>query len=307
MTRIVEGLPVSIQVRLARRAKITGLDPNLVLVRFGLERFLYRLSKSPHADRFVLKGALLMLVWLGETIRPTRDGDLLGFGDLSARALTQILEEVCSVGVEPDGLEYLPASIRVVPIRPENAYGGMRATLHGRLGKARLRVQLDVGIGDAVIPEPEWLEYPSLLDFPRPRLKAYRPETTIAEKLHAMVVLGEANSRMRDFFDIFALAERLPFEGRRLAEAVRATFERRRTTIPEVTPLALRPAFAALTDKQAQWQGFLRKNGLSSAPVEFGEVVARLAEFLAPVIAASRRASSFGDTWPPGGPWKSAR
>jgi len=304
MMRIVEGLPVSIEVRLARHAKVTGLDANLVLTRFALERFLYRLSKSPHAERFVLKGALLMLVWLGETIRPTRDGDLLGFGDLSARSLTSILGEVCSVEVEPDGVEFLPASIKVIPIRPENPYGGMRATLDGRLGKARLRVQLDVGIGDAIIPEPEWLEYPSLLEFPCARLRAYRPETSIAEKLHAMVVLGEANSRMRDFFDILALAERRHFDGRPLADAVRATFERRRTPIPETLPLALTPGFAALLDKRMQWQGFLRRNGLSSAPDEFGAVVTRLTEFLAPVIAAARLPASFRDTWPPGGPWK---
>lgn len=306
MTRVVEGLPVPVQVRLARRARATGLDPNLVLARFAIERFLYRLSRSPHAERFILKGALLMLVWLGEMIRPTRDGDLLGFGDLSEQSLAGILGEVCAVAVEPDGLEFLPASIRVVAIRPENAYGGMRATLDARLGKARLRVQLDVGLGDAVTPEPEWLEYPSLLEFPRPRLRAYWPETTIAEKLHAMVVLGEANSRMRDFFDIFALAEWRHFEGRLLAESVRATFERRSTPISETLPLALTPAFAALRNKQVQWQGFLRKNGLSSAPVEFGEVVARLAEFLTPVIAAARRNASFGDTWRPGGPWKVA-
>jgi predicted nucleotidyltransferase component of viral defense system len=307
MKRIVEGLPISVQVRLARHARATGLDPNLVLTRFALERFLYRLSKSPHADRFVLKGALLMLVWLGETIRPTRDGDLLGYGDLSQASLTRILGEVCAVAVLPDGLEFLSASIRVVPIRPENAYGGMRATLDARLGKARLRVQIDVGSGDAVTPEPEWLEYPCLLEFPRPRLRAYRPETAIAEKLHAMVVLGEANSRMRDFFDIFALAERRRFEGRLLAQAVRATFERRRTPVPATPPLALRPEFGALRDKQVQWQGFLRKNGLSSVPVELGPVVARLSEFLTPVITAARRTSLFGDTWRPGGPWKAAR
>ena len=183
MTRVVEGLPVSIQVRLARHARVIGMDPNLVLARFGLERFLYRLSRSDHADRFVLKGALMMLVWLGETLRPTRDADLLGFGDLSGRSLTSIFEEVCVIAVEPDGLTFLPTSIRVAPIRPEDAYGGMRATLEGHLGKARLRVQLD---------------------------------------------LGEANSRMRDFFDVFALAERCRFEGRPLAEAIRATFERRR-------------------------------------------------------------------------------
>ena len=139
MTRVVEGLPVSIQVRLARHARVIGMDPNLVLARFGLERFLYRLSRSDHADRFVLKGALMMLVWLGETLRPTRDADLLGFGDLSGRSLTSIFEEVCVIAVEPDGLTFLPTSIRVAPIRPEDAYGGMRATLEGHLGKARLR------------------------------------------------------------------------------------------------------------------------------------------------------------------------
>ena len=186
MSGAVEGLPVSVQVRLARHAKALGMDPNLVLARFAVERFLYRLSRSRHADRFVLKGALLMLVWLGETIRPTRDGDLLGFGDITRQSLTLIFTEVCAADVQPDGLEFLLSSLRVVPIRPEDAYGGLRATLQARLGKARLRVQIDVGIGDAVTPEPVWLEYPSLLDFPRPRLRAYRPETAIAEKLHAI-------------------------------------------------------------------------------------------------------------------------
>jgi len=306
MTPVVEGLPVSVQVRLARHARAIGVDPNLVLARFALERFLYRLSRSPHAERFVLKGALLMVVWLGETIRPTRDGDLLGFGDLSPRSLSTLLADVCAVAVEPDGIEFLPESIRVAPIRREEVYGGLRATLQARLGKARLRVQLDVGIGDAVIPEPEWLEYPGLLDFPRPRLRAYRPETTIAEKLHAMVVLGQANSRMRDFFDIFVLAERRRFGGRPLADAVRATFERRRTSIPESLPLALTPDFAALPGKQAQWAGFLRKGGLASPPAELGVVVARIAHFLEPVIAAARGSSSFGDSWVPGGPWTRA-
>lgn len=304
MTGRAEGLPVSVQVRLARHARAIGMDPNLVLARFALERLLYRLSRSDHADRFVLKGALMMLVWLGETIRPTRDGDLLGFGDLSERSLTSILEDVCAVVVEPDGLGFLPASIRVAPMRPEDAYGGMRATLEARLGKARLRVQLDVGIGDVVTPEPEWLEYPGLLEFPRPWLWAYRPETTIAEKLHAMVVHGEANSRMRDYFDVLALAERRHFEGRRLAEAVRATFDRRRTPLPETIPPGLRPEFAALRDKQLQWQGFLRKSGVGPMPVEFGTVVARIAPFLEPVMAAARHASLLDATWPPGGPWK---
>lgn len=304
MTRAHEGLPVSIQVRLARHARELGMDPNHVLTRFAAERFLYRLSRSPFSERFVLKGALLMLVWLGETVRPTRDADLLGFGDITEQSLAQIFTDVCRLEVEPDGLEFLPSSIRVSAIRAEDPYGGLRATLEARLGKARLRVQADVGIGDAVSPDPVWLEYPALLDFPRPRLRAYRPETAIAEKLHAMVVLGEANSRMRDFFDVHALAQHQPFEGDVLARALRATFERRRTPIPEALPLALTPAFAAVREKQVQWQGFLRRIGGLAAPQELATVVEEIATFLEPAIAGARGGKMLRSAWPPGGPWR---
>lgn len=304
MSAAAKGLSVSVQVRLVQHAKAIRMDPNIVLARFATERFLYRLSRSRHADRFVLKGALLMLVWLGETIRPTRDADLLGFGELSEQSLARIFREVCNTDVEPDGLQYLLSSLRIAPIRPEDVYGGLRATLQARLGNARLQVQVDVGIGDAVTPEPEWLDYPGLLDLPRPRLRAYRPETAIAEKLHAMVMLGEANSRMKDFFDIHALSEHNRFEGELLARSIRATFERRRTQIPESPPLALTPRFAALREKQLQWQAFLRKNSLRSAPATFGETVARIATFLGPAIAAAQGDTRFKRIWPPGGPWE---
>ena len=304
MSARTTGLAQSIQSRLVRHAKSGGMDPNMVLARYAVERYLYRLSRSPYAERFVLKGALLMLVWLGETIRPTRDADLLGFGELSEQSLTRIFTEICGVQVEPDGMSYLPSSVRVAAIRPEDAYGGARITLQARLGAARVRVQVDVGIGDAVTPEPVWLDYPGLLDFPRLRMRAYRPETAIAEKLHAMVVLGAANSRMRDFFDVYALSERERFDVTLLADAVRATFERRRTAIPAVLPLALTPEFAAMREKQAQWQGFLNKNGLTSAPADLGQVIARLAVFLESVIAAARRDAPLALAWQAGGPWK---
>jgi len=304
MTAAVQGLPVSIQTRLVNHAKAAGMAPNLVLARYATERFLYRLSRSRHAERFVLKGALMMLVWLGETIRPTRDADLLGFGDLSQQSLTHIFSDICRADVEPDGLEFLPSSVRVSQIRAEDVYGGMRATLEARLGKARLQVQVDIGIGDSVTPEPEWLEYPSLLDLPRPRLRAYRPETSIAEKLHAMVVLGEANSRMRDFFDILALSEHEKFDGDVLARAVRATFDRRRTAIPEALPIALTPAFAAIPGKQVQWQSFLRKGGLTSAPSQLAETVSRITTFLEPVIAAARDGAPLKSVWAPKAGWR---
>jgi Nucleotidyl transferase AbiEii toxin, Type IV TA system len=144
----------------------------------------------------------MLLVWLGEATRPTRDADLLGFGDINMESLREIFTELCVMEVESDGLEFDESSLRVAPIRVENVYGGQRATLVARLGAARLKVQVDVGVGDAVFPDPNWIEYPSLLDFPKPRLRAYSPETTIAEKLHAMVDLGTKNSRMRDFRDL---------------------------------------------------------------------------------------------------------
>jgi hypothetical protein len=280
------------------------MDPNVVLSRFAIERFLYRLSRSKHSDRFVLKGALLMLVWLGETIRPTRDADLLGLGDLTPDSLRQIIGQVCETDVESDGVEFLPSTIQIEAIRPEDSYGGWRATLEARSGKARLRVQIDVGIGDVVSPEPVWLEYPGLLDLPQARLRAYRPETAIAEKLQAMVALGEANSRMRDFFDIHALSERCRFDGDVLAAAVRATFQRRRTPIPDGLPLALTHEFAALREKQAQWQGFVRRSGLGSAPVELSDVVDRIALFLGPMIRAAESGTPLKQSWPPGGPWR---
>ena len=252
----------------------------------------------------MLKGGLLLLVWFGESIRPTRDADLLGFGDLSSEAIAKILAEVCALEVEPDALTYDASSILVTAIRPDDDYGGCRATLRARLGPACLRVQVDVGIGDAVTPEPEWLEYPSLLDFPRPRLRAYRPETMIAEKLHALVTLGMQNSRMRDLFDIYALAERRSFDGSCLLQAVRATFERRRTEIPRELPLALTPAFAGDAAKRAQWRSFLRKNALSKAPEDLREVIESIAGFLGPVLEAAQQRIEAPCIWPPGGPWQ---
>lgn len=303
MSGTTSGLAQSVHTRLIRHAQSLGVDPNLVLTRFATERLLYRLSRSRHAERFVLKGALLLLMWLGETIRPTRDADLLGFGDVSDETLAATLAEVCVVNVEPDGMAFDPATIRVAPIRPQDIYGGKRVALLARLGAARIPVQVDVGIGDAVVPPPEWCDYPSLLDLPCPRLRAYRPETAIAEKAHAMVLLGTKNSRMRDFFDVYQLAQHASFDGPLLAGAIRATFERRKTAIPGALPSALTPAFAQADDKRAQWSAFLRKNRLTTAPKDLETVLAVLAEFLGSVFDAEARAGDFRFVWQPGGPW----
>ncbi len=296
----------SVQARLVRHAKALGIDPNVVLVRYVTERFLYRLSRSPHAERFVLKGALLLLVWLGETIRPTRDADLLGYGELDEEALARTFAEICTFPVADDGVFFDAASIRVLPIRPEDTYGGQRVILRAHMGRARLKVQVDVGIGDAVTPEPEWLDYPSLLGFPSPRLRAYRPETAIAEKVHAMIVLGSKNSRMRDFFDIHALAAGESFDGAVLADALVSTFARRTTELPRDLPLALTPAFAEVDGKEAQWTGFVRRIPSSTSPPTLATAIEGVAGLVGPVLLAAARGNPFSAKWRPGGPWEEA-
>jgi hypothetical protein len=191
----------------------------------------------------------------------------------------------------------------VAAIRPEDDYGGQRVTLLGRLGPARLRVQVDVGVGDAVSPEPEWLEYPSLLDLPRPRLRAYRPETAIAEKVQAMVVLGAKNSRMRDFFDVHALAMRESFDGDVLTRSLRATFERRRTEVPTALPLALTQGFADVEGKRAQWSGFVRRIRSSAGAEDLGDAIGVIAAFVGPALAAAAGDRGYPFRWSPGGPW----
>ncbi len=293
-----EGLARSVHTRLIEHAKRTGLDPTLVLTRYAIERFLYRLSASAHAERFVLKGALLLAAWLGDAVRPTRDADFLGFGDLSEEALVRLFQDVCGQPVDSDGMTYDPDSIRVTEIREDSLYGGKRVTLWGALGAGRIRLQLDIGIGDVVEPPPEVLEYPVILDFPRPRLRTYRPETVVAEKLHAMVRLGAVNTRMKDFFDVYVLSEAFDFDRRRLAKAVRATFERRGTTWPLSLPLALTPDFTTQGNRQ-QWSAFLNRTGVA-APGDLAVVVQRLADFLGPVIMDGVVG---GERWAAGGPW----
>lgn len=271
-----DGLARSVQVRLARHAKAIGVDPNLVLTRYGVERFLYRLSRTRHAERFVLKGALLLLAWLGDTLRPTRDVDLLGVDELTDDELVAIFREVCGVAVEPDAVTFDAASAKVAPIREGDAYGGRRVTVRGRLGTARVRVQADSGIGDVVTPAPEWLEYPSLLGLPSPRLRAYPRETVLAEKLHAMVLLGIRNSRMKDYFDVHALLRDGAHDEALLARAIAATFVRRRTALPEGVPVGLSELFSGDPERQAQWRAFLAKNRLQGPALT--EVVEELRE-----------------------------
>ena len=276
----------SVRQRLLNRSRETGEDYNLLLTRYGNERLLYRLSVSPHAGRFVLKGALLFAAWTGVPHRPTRDLDLLGRGDPSPDALAGVFRELCDLPVDrDDGLRLDAGGVLAREIREGREYGGVRVTLLGLLGNARVPLQVDVGFGDAITPGPVTLTYPTLLaDSPPPVLAAYPPETVVAEKLQAMVDLGLANTRMKDFYDAWLLLRDFDLDDAVLAEAVRATFARRGTPLPSSTPLALTAAFADDGAKRRQWASFLAKSGVADAPVGLAEVVDYLRRRLLPLL-----------------------
>jgi hypothetical protein len=291
-----------VQARLVQRTKDIGGEHQTTLARFGGERLLYRLAKSKHADRFILKGASLLLLWLGGGIRPTKDLDLLGFGDTSEQALGQVFESLCAIDAAEDGLTFLADSVRVQPIREGQEYGGMRVTLMAMLGNTRIPMQVDVGSGDAVVPPPEVLDYPGLLDLPRARLRAYRRETTVAEKTEAMVRLALANSRMKDFFDIYGLSEGHYFDGTTPAAALSATFQRRATEVPREPPLGLTLEFGENPQKAAQWRAFVTRTKRPELR-DLAVVVEAIARFLWPALQAAGGGEPWRFEWPAGGQW----
>lgn len=301
--RAPKDLAASVRRRLLDRARQRAEDYQLVLVHYAVERFLYRVSRSPHADRFILKGAMLFTAWEEAPHRPTRDLDLLGYGEDAVSSVEQVVADIVRTDVEPDGLEFEEGSIRGEEIREEQEYRGVRVRLTAHLAGARIPLQVDVAFGDVVTPAPQLLEYPTMLNLPAPRLRAYPPEPVVAEKFQAMVALGMANSRMKDFYDVWALAERMRFDGPRLRGAIEATFRRRRTPVPSDAPVVLTAEFHDDRSKQVQWSAFLGRTGLTAPDLQ--AIIARLRAFLLPPAASIARGDPFDLMWPPAGPWQS--
>ena len=233
----------SVHRRLLNIRDTTGEPFNHLLMRYGQERLLYRIQAAGHAETFVLKGAMLFALWHDVPGRPTRDIDLLGFGVLTHDRLRAIFADACTVEVQDDGLLFDPDSIQTDDIRDDQEYHGVRVRLLGFLGRARLAIQIDVGFGEALTPEPQQIDYPAILDFPAPRLRAYHPATVVAEKLNATVVLGALNSRMKDFYDMHVILTHMGIDDDLLRAAIQGTFERRNVPLPEVLPVAFTPEF----------------------------------------------------------------
>lgn len=297
------NVAASVRARLADQARSRGDDVQLVLLRFAIERLMFRLAQSKYRDQFILKGAMLLSLWAPVPYRSTGDLDLLGEGDPTASRFVKIFREICTAKVSDDGVVFDGDSVTAEQARPDADYQGVLVEMKATLAGARLRLRVDIGFGDIVTPQARVIDYPSLLDFPRPRLRAYPPETVVAEKLEAIVTLGMRNSRMKDFLDIWVIANTFRFEGAILVQAVAATFARRKTLPRVETPVALTTAFTQDAVKQAQWRAFLNRSKIDLAPKPLPEVVSFVEGFVTPVLNAARDGTPLNKTWTPGGPW----
>ncbi len=300
MAKKLTNLAASTRERLLQRARASGEEFQLVLSEFGNERFLYRLGVSDYRDRFVLKGATLFTLWTGRLHRPTRDLDLLGAGSSKIEDVVTVCKAICGIPAE-DGIIFDVASVHGMRIREDAEYEGVRVQLQADLAGARIPMQIDIGFGDAVEHGGDFVQFPVLLPMEAPLIRAYPKESVVAEKLHAMVVLDMANSRMKDFHDIRFMSQRWFFNLGVMRTAVIATFARRQTPLPQELPLALTAAFLASPDKQAQWRAFRYRLGENAPATVLEDVGAAIRVFVGPILLDP----NFPDSavWKPGSGW----
>jgi predicted nucleotidyltransferase component of viral defense system len=296
-----KNLPASIHQRLLNQARASGRRFDELLRYYAIERFLYRLSKSPYRDRFVLKGALIFAAWGAPLGRSTRDVDLLAYTGNAIEEVVTIFKAICVQSVEADGMAFDPATVAGESITEHAEYQGVRVRFQGHLGDAHVRMQIDLGFGDVITPPANWVEYPSLLGQPRAALRGYPPETVVAEKTQALVRLGTLNSRMKDFYDLWLLARQFNFDGSVLSEAIVRTMAHRNTPIPTELPEALAYEFGQ--SKQDQWQAFLRTAGVAKAPQSLVVVLEALRGFLLPVLQTVSQGQAMRASWRAPGPW----
>lgn len=296
------NVAASVRQKLLNRSREQKEDFQLVLTRYALERLLYRLSQSKHVDEFVLKGAFMFLIWTDAPYRPTRDVDLLGFGNSSAEQLISVFKTICDANKD-DGLIFETESLSAEEIREQQEYNGIRLTLVACLEQAEIPLQIDVGFGDVVIPTPQHVNFPTILDMPPPSLRVYSKESVISEKYEAMVRLGIANSRMKDFYDIWVLSENFDFEGLMLAKAIKATFSTRQTALPENTPVAFSGDFSGNPAKQAQWKAFTSRSMLKIQTDTLESIIANICSFLVPPTEALLKKKPFALNWSAGKGW----
>jgi nucleotidyltransferase AbiEii toxin of type IV toxin-antitoxin system len=301
----LKNIPASIRQKLLNLARGRNEDFGLILTKYGLERTLLRVSKSTYREVFVLKGAPLFELWTKERYRPTRDADFMAKADNSPERFVQIFREISAIEIEDDGLRFDPKTVKAQRIKEDADYEGVRVTFTAFLEKAQIPIQIDIGFGDTITPGPVQTDYPTLLDLPSPHLLVYPGETVVSGKLEAMVKLGIANSRMKDFHDLNTLSNTFDFDGKTLTEAVRATFKQCGTDLPlGGLPFAFTPEFYEDENKVKQWNAFWNKNKQYVQQTEFRDIIARLASFLVPVIRSAQQERVLGSTWTPVHAWQ---
>jgi predicted nucleotidyltransferase component of viral defense system len=292
----VKNVAASVKQRLLNKAKEGSRPFNELLQYYALERFLYRLSVSKYADKFVLKGALLFTVWRQSEIRSTVDIDLLGKISNEPQSIKKVFRDICKVKIEDDGLRFDDSSITAEQITVDADYQGVRVQLYGYLGTARIRVQVDIGFSDVITPGPQRYDYPTILDLAKPKLKCYNKETMIAEKLQAMVKLDILNSRMKDIYDIWVLSRRFEFNGPSLQKSIINTFKRRETAITENIAI-FTERYYQNHEKLQQWQGFLRKSKVSDVTKDLSHITSEIKIFIQPVLTSIIHKKEFKKIW----------
>ena len=292
------NLGASVRARLLDRARAEQSDFQVLLTRYALERLLFRLCASAHREQFILKGAMLFATWMANPFRPTRDLDLLGTGADDVAAIARTFRDICTINVPDDGVSFDAEALRAEAIRENVAYGGVRVRTTASIAGAKIPIQVDIGFGDVITPAPVEIDYPTMLGNPPPRLRAYPVETVVAEKFEALTALGIGNTRLKDYYDLWFIAQTFAFRHSQLAEAVRRTLERRRTAMPLELPPGLSMEFATL--RKVQWRAFLGRERMAVAPADLEQVVADLQIFLMPLVLTEQ---SQDLAWSPAGPW----
>jgi predicted nucleotidyltransferase component of viral defense system len=285
MKKPIVNISESVLKKLLNVSRKIGENYNALLTQYVIERFLFRLSKSTVSESFVLKGAMLFRVWTGSLHRPTKDLDLLGFCDPSIKSVVATLREIVTIEVQDDGVRYDFESITISEIREEEEYGGVRVKLYAFIGTARIPMQIDIGFGDSVYPDPLISNYPTLLEMEEPTLRMYSAETVVAEKVEAVVSRGMLNSRVKDYYDLFVLFRDYELDDRVLAKAIASTFRGRKIELPTYFPVELSDEFAINERVVTLWNEFLRRLRINDAPAEFSAVVRTIRNRIWPIIA----------------------
>lgn len=304
MKKDIKNLQASIRARLQSKAKETNRSFSEILQYYGMERFLYRFSRSKYADKFILKGALMFTVWQIPERRTTLDIDFLAYYDNQIASIEKVVKDVCEITVEPDGLIFDSETVKGQTIKEDADYEGVRVKFIGFLERSRIPMQIDVGFGDVIYPKPNVIDYPVILDFPKPHLKGYPAESIVSEKFESMVKLALLNSRMKDFYDIWLMMRQFNFNGAQLAEALRKTFEHRKTSFPQDRPLFAEEIYDEKSDRQTLWKAFLKKGDIKHTPEKLSAIAREIEEFLIRPLDAIKKDRKFNKIWKASGPWK---